>query len=156
MLFLRLGGFCVALHAGNDLADFGRDAPLNLALLRLGLQQARMAVAVALLQIADSPPDFRLLSAERGDERIGQDFSDAAQRGRVAGRFLERDETGFAIGALGALLLGIVLRELGSSSAVASSFGLREGLLYGALDRQTRSLDPLIVAARRRGRSTSI
>ncbi|MEE8610299.1 MAG: Ppx/GppA phosphatase family protein [Sphingomonas aquatilis] len=49
-------------------------------------------------------------------------------------------------------LLGIVLRELGSSSAVASSFGLREGLLYGALDRQTRSLDPLIVAAREEGR----
>ena len=49
-------------------------------------------------------------------------------------------------------LLGIVMRELGSSSAVASSFGLREGLLYGALDRPTRSLDPLIVGAREEGR----
>ena len=49
-------------------------------------------------------------------------------------------------------LLGVVMRELGSTSAIASSFGLREGLLYAALDRPTRSLDPLIVAAREEGR----
>jgi len=49
-------------------------------------------------------------------------------------------------------LLSVVLRELGCVSAVASSFGLREGLLYAALDRPTRALDPLIVATREEGR----
>ena len=49
-------------------------------------------------------------------------------------------------------LLGIVMRELGSERAVISSYGLREGLLYGALDDDTRRLDPLIVGAREEGR----
>ncbi len=49
-------------------------------------------------------------------------------------------------------LLGIVMRELGSSAGVASTFGLREGLLYAALDPATRALDPLIVGAREEGR----
>lgn len=49
-------------------------------------------------------------------------------------------------------LLAVVMRELGSASAVASTFGLREGLLYAALDPQTRALDPLIVGAREEGR----
>lgn len=49
-------------------------------------------------------------------------------------------------------LLAVVMRELGSTSAVASTFGLREGLLFAALDPQTRALDPLIVAAREEGR----
>ena len=51
-----------------------------------------------------------------------------------------------------AALLGLLLRELGSTTAIASSFGLREGLLYGALDAQTRAQDPLIVGAREEGR----
>ena len=50
-------------------------------------------------------------------------------------------------------LLGIVMRELGSRCAIASAFGLREGLLYEALDDVTRALDPLIVAAREEGRA---
>lgn len=50
-------------------------------------------------------------------------------------------------------LLGLVMRELGSASAVASSSGLREGLLYAALNSRDRKLDPLIVAAREEGRS---
>jgi exopolyphosphatase/guanosine-5'-triphosphate,3'-diphosphate pyrophosphatase len=49
-------------------------------------------------------------------------------------------------------LLSVVMRELGATSAVASTFGLREGLLYAALDTKTRALDPLIVAAREEGR----
>jgi exopolyphosphatase/guanosine-5'-triphosphate,3'-diphosphate pyrophosphatase len=49
-------------------------------------------------------------------------------------------------------LLGTMLRQLGSSGAIASAFGLREGLLFAALDRETRAQDPLIVAAREEGR----
>ncbi|MEK9212079.1 Ppx/GppA family phosphatase [Sphingomonas sp. 2378] len=49
-------------------------------------------------------------------------------------------------------LLSVLLKHLGSSTTVVSAFGLREGLLFGALDARTRSLDPLIVAAREEGR----
>jgi exopolyphosphatase / guanosine-5'-triphosphate,3'-diphosphate pyrophosphatase len=50
------------------------------------------------------------------------------------------------------VLLHVLIRQLDSAGAVASSFGLREGLLYGALDAETRAQDPLIVAARDEGR----
>ncbi|MDP1026160.1 Ppx/GppA family phosphatase [Sphingomonas sp. KR1UV-12] len=49
-------------------------------------------------------------------------------------------------------LLGVLIRRLGSRTTIVSAYGLREGLLYGALDEQTRALDPLIVAAREEGR----
>lgn len=49
-------------------------------------------------------------------------------------------------------LLGVLLRQLGSNGTIASSFGLREGLLFERLDADTRALDPLIVAARDEGR----
>ena len=49
-------------------------------------------------------------------------------------------------------LLSVLLKHLGSSTTVASAYGLREGLLYGGLDAKTRALDPLIVAAREEGR----
>ena len=49
-------------------------------------------------------------------------------------------------------LLALMMRELGSTSAIASSSGLREGLLFAALDQQSRALDPLIVATREEGR----
>jgi exopolyphosphatase/guanosine-5'-triphosphate,3'-diphosphate pyrophosphatase len=49
-------------------------------------------------------------------------------------------------------LLSVLLARLGSTTTVASSFGLREGLLFGALDAETRAQDPLIVAAREEGR----
>ncbi|WP_242095667.1 Ppx/GppA family phosphatase [Sphingomonas sp. CROZ-RG-20F-R02-07] len=49
-------------------------------------------------------------------------------------------------------LLGVLLRQIGSSTTITSAFGLREGLLYGALDEETKRLDPLIVAAREEGR----
>ncbi|MDE0879650.1 MAG: Ppx/GppA family phosphatase [Sphingomonas bacterium] len=49
-------------------------------------------------------------------------------------------------------LLAVVMRELQSEHAIVSSYGLREGLLYGMLDSETRQLDPLIVGAREEGR----
>ena len=49
-------------------------------------------------------------------------------------------------------LLSVLLTRLGSTTTIASSFGLREGLLFGALDPETRAQDPLIVAAREEGR----
>ena len=50
-------------------------------------------------------------------------------------------------------LLTVLIKHLGSSTTVVSAYGLREGLLYGALDSGTRAQDPLIVAAREEGRS---
>ena len=49
-------------------------------------------------------------------------------------------------------LLGVMLRQLGSTTTIVSAFGLREGLLYAGLDAATRTLDPLIVATREEGR----
>lgn len=49
-------------------------------------------------------------------------------------------------------LLSALLKQLGADRTIASSFGLREGLLYDALDEKTRQEDPLIVAAREEGR----
>ncbi|PCD03218.1 exopolyphosphatase [Sphingomonas spermidinifaciens] len=51
-----------------------------------------------------------------------------------------------------ARLLTVLMRHLGSEMAIASAFGLREGLLHERLDPATRALDPLIVAAREEGR----
>lgn len=49
-------------------------------------------------------------------------------------------------------LLGVLLRHLGSRTTIVSAFGLREGLLFGALSAEERAQDPLIVAARDEGR----
>ena len=49
-------------------------------------------------------------------------------------------------------LLNLVLALMGSSGAVVSAFGLREGLLFDSLDDSIRTLDPLIVATREEGR----
>ncbi|WP_375426890.1 Ppx/GppA family phosphatase [uncultured Sphingomonas sp.] len=51
-----------------------------------------------------------------------------------------------------AALLSVLLRGLGATTTIVSSFGLREGLLHGALDPATRAQDPLIVGAREEGR----
>jgi exopolyphosphatase/guanosine-5'-triphosphate,3'-diphosphate pyrophosphatase len=51
-----------------------------------------------------------------------------------------------------AAVLGVVLRQLGSTTTIVSAYGLREGLLYGALDPQVQREDPLIVATRDEGR----
>ncbi len=50
-----------------------------------------------------------------------------------------------------AALLVVLLKELKSTGTIVSAYGLREGLLYGALDAETRAEDPLIVAARDEG-----
>ncbi|WP_243375555.1 Ppx/GppA family phosphatase [Sandarakinorhabdus cyanobacteriorum] len=50
-----------------------------------------------------------------------------------------------------AMLLAAVVKKLGSSSVIASGFGLREGLLFADLPPEVRSLDPLIEAARAEG-----
>ncbi|WP_404369549.1 Ppx/GppA family phosphatase [Sphingomonas sp. MMS24-J45] len=49
-------------------------------------------------------------------------------------------------------LLTVLLKHLGSETTIVSAFGLREGLLYGALDPAVRVQDPLIVAVRDEGR----
>ncbi len=51
-----------------------------------------------------------------------------------------------------AAILSLLMRELGSTGTMVSSYGLREGLLYEELDAATRAEDPLIVAARDEGR----
>lgn len=48
-------------------------------------------------------------------------------------------------------LLAVLLKHLKSTGTVTSAYGLREGLLYGALDPDMRAADPLIVAARDEG-----
>ncbi|WP_353216863.1 Ppx/GppA family phosphatase [Sandarakinorhabdus sp.] len=50
-----------------------------------------------------------------------------------------------------AMLLAAVVKRLGSSSVIASGFGLREGLLFGDLDPEERLRDPLVEAARGEG-----
>ncbi|MFZ4689053.1 MAG: Ppx/GppA family phosphatase [Polymorphobacter sp.] len=50
-----------------------------------------------------------------------------------------------------AMLLAATVKKLGSSSVIASGFGLREGLLFAQLTREQQALDPLIVAARAEG-----
>ncbi|VVT03028.1 Exopolyphosphatase [Sphingomonas sp. EC-HK361] len=48
-------------------------------------------------------------------------------------------------------LLSVLLKHLKSSTTITSAYGLREGLLFGALDAATQRQDPLIVAARDEG-----
>jgi len=50
-----------------------------------------------------------------------------------------------------ALLLGEVVKRLGSSSIVASAYGLREGLLYERMPAELQAEDPLLAAARDEG-----
>ncbi|MES2753888.1 MAG: Ppx/GppA family phosphatase [Pseudomonadota bacterium] len=51
----------------------------------------------------------------------------------------------------GAAVLSALLKALGSDCTFTSSFGLREGLLFAALDDATRAEDPLLVGARAEG-----
>jgi exopolyphosphatase/guanosine-5'-triphosphate,3'-diphosphate pyrophosphatase len=50
-----------------------------------------------------------------------------------------------------AMLLAATVKRLGSSSVIASGYGLREGLLFGQLSPEEQRLDPLIIAARAEG-----
>jgi hypothetical protein len=52
---------------------------------------------------------------------------------------------------LAAQLLEALVEVLRPNALVVSSFGIREGLLYDELDGKTRSLDPLVEAAREAG-----
>lgn len=51
----------------------------------------------------------------------------------------------------GTALLAALLKHLGGELTIVSAFGLREGLLYAALDAEARAQDPLLVAARDEG-----
>lgn len=51
-----------------------------------------------------------------------------------------------------AAVLTSLLKHLKSRGTIVSAYGLREGLLYGALDERTRAQDPLVVATRDEGR----
>ena len=64
----------------------------------------------------------------------------AAIRGVKLARAVQLDDA--------AALLAALVAEAGSSQVVISSFGLREGLLFQALDPATRQLDPLIEGVR--------
>ncbi|UZK69983.1 Ppx/GppA family phosphatase [Sphingomonas sp. S1-29] len=50
-----------------------------------------------------------------------------------------------------ASVLSSLMRHLGTTEAVASAYGLREGLLFQGLDAETQAQDPLIAAARAEG-----
>lgn len=54
-----------------------------------------------------------------------------------------------------AALLGALIKHLKASGTIVSAYGLREGLLYGALTPEQRALDPLLVATRDEGRRSS-
>lgn len=58
--------------------------------------------------------------------------------------------SGSRIATLGeaSALLAVLVRHLQSASLVVSAYGLREGLLFGALPEEVRAQDPLIAAAR--------
>ncbi|WEK42629.1 MAG: Ppx/GppA family phosphatase [Candidatus Sphingomonas colombiensis] len=51
-----------------------------------------------------------------------------------------------------AAVLASLLKHLKSKETIVSAYGLREGLLYSALDERTRAQDPLVVATRDEGR----
>lgn len=51
-----------------------------------------------------------------------------------------------------AAVLASLLKHLKSRGTIVSAYGLREGLLYSALDERTRAQDPLVVATRDEGR----
>ncbi|MBS0283442.1 MAG: Ppx/GppA family phosphatase [Proteobacteria bacterium] len=51
-----------------------------------------------------------------------------------------------------AAVLASLLKHLKSKGTIVSAYGLREGLLYDALDERTRAQDPLVVATRDEGR----
>ena len=51
-----------------------------------------------------------------------------------------------------AALLEVVLHQLDGATTIVSAYGLREGLLYGALEPEVQREDPLIVATRDEGR----
>jgi exopolyphosphatase / guanosine-5'-triphosphate,3'-diphosphate pyrophosphatase len=51
-----------------------------------------------------------------------------------------------------ATLLSVLIKYLKSNGTIVSAYGLREGLLYDALDSATRAEDPLVAATRDEGK----
>jgi exopolyphosphatase/guanosine-5'-triphosphate,3'-diphosphate pyrophosphatase len=51
----------------------------------------------------------------------------------------------------GAAILSQLVKQVNFSELIVSAYGLREGLLYERLDKETRKLDPLIAATREEG-----
>jgi len=51
----------------------------------------------------------------------------------------------------GAAILSELLKQANLGDLIVSAYGLREGLLYERLDKETRKLDPLITATREEG-----
>ncbi|WP_294294772.1 Ppx/GppA family phosphatase [uncultured Sphingomonas sp.] len=90
--------------------------------------------------------------AMSGDEvaRLGRSLShlDKARMKVIAGISSARAPTLSDAAAL----LAILMKRLGTTQAVASSHGLREGLLYQRLPTDVRAQDALIVAAREEAR----
>ncbi|KQN26239.1 exopolyphosphatase [Sphingomonas sp. Leaf33] len=90
--------------------------------------------------------------AMTGDEvaRIGRSLAhlDKARMKTIAGISSARAPTLSDAAAL----LGILMKRLGTTAAIASSHGLREGLLYQRLPAAIRAEDALIVAAREEAR----
>lgn len=82
-------------------------------------------------------------------ERLGRTIShvNKAWLRAVPGLSASRAAT---LGDAGALL-GVLMKHLGTETTVVSAFGLREGLIFDALDPAIRAQDPLIVAARDEG-----
>ena len=83
---------------------------------------------------AADAPELKAAVREMGTAQL------AAIRGVKLARALQLDDA--------AALLAALVAEAGSSRVVISSFGLREGLLFQALDPATRQLDPLIEGVR--------
>ncbi|AEI37427.1 Ppx/GppA family phosphatase [Zymomonas mobilis] len=70
-----------------------------------------------------------------------------------------RNKAGISSSRIGQLsdaaaLLSVVSRQLNSKHLVTSVYGLREGLLYLGLDKETQKLDPLIWSANQRGEAS--
>ncbi len=83
-----------------------------------------------------------------------------ANLGRVIGQMSKarlRSVPGLSSGRIpnladAAIVLTLLLRQLGSNGTIVSAYGLREGLLYDEMDAETRAQDPLLVACRDEGR----
>jgi hypothetical protein len=103
----------ISIHARYDLRNFGGNESLDLPLLGTGLQDARIAVAVELNEIADPSANLGLLRSQPRNRGIGHHLRKAAQRGRIAGRPLKGNEPRLAVDALGARLdqLRVQLRK---------------------------------------------
>lgn len=82
-------------------------------------------------------------------DRLARSLAQTAPRALREVRALSNSRIPSLPGA--ATLLGAVVRKLGSSSVIASAYGLREGLLFAQLPTAEQREDPLLAAARHEG-----